>query len=120
MTEGWRLDDQAVRALEAAVNGGNLEIVALVKRAVALAGEIGPDSTDPYGAERRLGDRILGALDLALDQENLAVAEHLELAFEAAMTSFGGPGAVEQRDIPEAMSRIYVRLDELRRQRHRG
>jgi len=35
------------------------------------------------------------------------------------MTRFGGAGAVEQRELPEGMLRVYERLDDLRRRRYR-
>ena len=65
--------------------------------------------------ERRLGDRILNALELALDQEDLEVAEHLALALETALTRFGGEGAVEHRDLSDGMLQAFDRLDLLRR-----
>ncbi len=122
MAANWRLDERTVRLLEAAVNRGDADVVEVLRRTAAQVQAVGPESAGPgtAGDERRLGDRILWALDLAIDQENLEVAEHLELAFEAAMTRFGGPEAVEQRDLPEGMLRVYERLDELRRRRYRA
>lgn len=64
--------------------------------------------------ERRLGDRILEALHLALDQDELEVAEHLARALEETLTRFGGKGAVDQRDLPESMLQAFDRLDQLR------
>ena len=69
---------------------------------------------------RRLGDRILASLHLALDQDDLEVAELLERAFESTMTRFGGPGVTELRDIPDGMERAYERLDALRHRRLQG
>ncbi len=126
MAEGWRLDERTVGLLESAVAQGDAAVIELVQRAAARASVLmGGDRVELRvagvpGDERRLGDRILWALDLALDQDNLDVAEHLESAFEAAMTRFGGPDAVEQRDLPEAMLRVYERLDNLRRRRYRA
>jgi hypothetical protein len=114
VAENWLLDDQVVRDLRSAIGRGDREVVDLLQRAAATAGGDGAQD-----AERRLGDRVLWALELALDQGDLEVAEHLELAFEAAMTRFGGPDAVENRDIPQGMARAYERLDELRRLRLR-
>ncbi len=132
MTDGWRLDDQALLVLLAAIRRGDAEVIAGVRQAVERAAALADDSdisTDSASGdelaalvcmladERRLGDRILTALHLALDQGNLEVAELLERAFESAMTSFGGPGATELRDVPAGMTRAYERLDELRHQR---
>lgn len=68
--------------------------------------------------ERRLGDRILHALDLALEQKHLDVAEHLAQALEAALTRFGGAGAVDHRTFTEAMALAFERLEALRREEH--
>jgi hypothetical protein len=68
--------------------------------------------------ERRLGDRILAALDLALEQRHLDVAEHLVRALEDALTRFGGPDAVDHRDLSEGMIQAFEKLDELRRAEH--
>ncbi len=120
MTDGWRMDDDAVRALRSAVARGDSEVTGLLKQAASMALGGDPGTEELPGTERRLGDRVLGALNLALDQDNLEVAEHLVLAFESAMTRFGGPGAVEQRDVPAAMASTYLRLEELRRRRYGG
>ena len=118
MTEGLRLDERTVRLLESAVDRGDAGVIDLLKRAAAQAAERAPPVVASLVDERRLGDRILWALELALGQENLEVAEHLVLAFEAAMTRFGGPEAVEQRELPEGMLRVYEGLDALRRRRY--
>ena len=65
--------------------------------------------------ERRLGDRIVYALQLALDQGDLEVSELLERALESVMTRFGGPDKVETRDVPDEMIEVFDRIDELRR-----
>ncbi|WP_207458539.1 hypothetical protein [Azospirillum sp. SYSU D00513] len=65
--------------------------------------------------ERRLGDRILHALNLALEQKDLDVAEHLARALESALTRFGGEGAVENRDLSDSMVLAFRQLDDLRR-----
>ncbi|MBP2230601.1 hypothetical protein J2847_003906 [Azospirillum agricola] len=65
--------------------------------------------------ERRLGDRILSALELALDQQHLDVAEHLARALEGTLTRFGGPSAVEHRQLPAGMVTAFERLEALRR-----
>ena len=132
MKGGWRLNDRAVLMLQAAVRHGDPEVVSLLQKAVNRAAavvdesevSVDADSVDELAAlvrmvadERRLGDRILAALNLALDQDDLDVAEPLERAFEASMTRFGGPDAIELRDIPEGMERAYERLDALRQRR---
>lgn len=68
--------------------------------------------------ERRLGDRILVALDLALEQRHLEVAEHLARALEEALTRFGGPDAVDHRDLSTGMIQAFERLSALRRSEH--
>jgi len=121
VTGGWRLDDQALQELRAAVERGDSEVIGLLRQALVRASDSAGDAPAASAAadERRLGDRILGALELALDQDDLEVSEHLELALEAVMTRFGGPDVVEQRDVPEGMLRAYDRLDELRRRQYR-
>lgn len=66
------------------------------------------------GDERRLGDRILHALELALDQQELDVSELLCRALETALTRFGGKDAVEHRSVPEPILAAFDRLDRLR------
>ncbi|WP_448202959.1 hypothetical protein [Azospirillum sp. sgz302134] len=68
--------------------------------------------------DRRLGDRILQALDLALTQEQLEVAEHLARALEETLTRFGGAGAVDHRELSESTLLAFDRLDQLRRKAH--
>jgi len=68
----------------------------------------------PMGDERRLGDRILYALELALEQKDLDVSELLAKALEATLTRFGGPDAVDKRDLPERMLAAFDALDRLR------
>ncbi|WP_049974597.1 hypothetical protein [Azospirillum sp. B4] len=64
--------------------------------------------------ERRLGDRILSALELAVEQGNLTVAEPLAQALELSMTGFGGPEAVDHRGVPVRLMEALDRLDRLR------
>lgn len=66
------------------------------------------------GDERRLGDRILHALELALDQRDLETSELLCKALETALTRFGGAGAVDKRPVPESILTAFDRLDHLR------
>ncbi|MDE1145687.1 MAG: hypothetical protein PW843_03595 [Azospirillaceae bacterium] len=70
---------------------------------------------DEHGDERRLGDRILDALELAVQQGNLTVADPLAQALELSMTGFGGPGAVDHRGVPVRLMEALDRLDDLRR-----
>ncbi len=69
--------------------------------------------------ERRLGDRILAALELALEQKHLDVAEHLTRALEETLTRFGGPDAVDHRELSAGMLQAFDRLEALRRDAHR-
>ncbi|PWC33788.1 hypothetical protein [Azospirillum sp. TSO35-2] len=69
--------------------------------------------------ERRLGDRILAALELALEQKHLEVAEHLARALEETLTRFGGPDAVDHRELSAGMVQAFERLESLRRSEHR-
>ncbi|MEI6985811.1 MAG: hypothetical protein WCK65_06770 [Rhodospirillaceae bacterium] len=115
VTADWQLDDQTVEVLRLAVGRNDSLVKGLLREAMARAASITLDSASASAAERRLGDRILAVLHLALDQDDLDVAAHLERAFEAAMTRFGGPDAVENRDVPDGMAQAYERLDALRR-----
>ena len=64
----------------------------------------------------RLSDRILSALHLALEQDDLPISELLTKALEQSMTrNTCGGEIVERRDYPpeieDAMSRLYDLLD---------
>ncbi len=72
------------------------------------------------GDERRLGDRILHALELALDQQDLEVSEMLCKALEISLTRFGGRGIVEHRPVPEPVLTAFCRFDRLRHVRLGG
>jgi len=61
--------------------------------------------------EFRLSDRIAHALDLALDQEDLATADLLGRALEMSLTRFGGPDAMERREPDDAIAELLIRLD---------
>jgi hypothetical protein len=68
----------------------------------------------------RLSDRILFALDLALQQEDVAIAESLARTLEMAMTrNTGGGEFVERRDYPPEMEAALDRLAEIK-QKQRG
>ena len=63
----------------------------------------------------RLSDRILSALELALEQEDLKIAELLTRAMEMSMTrNTGGGDFVERRDYPPEIEKCMDRLYELR------
>ena len=60
----------------------------------------------------RLSDRVLYALELALEQQDLDLAEVLNKALELAMTRNSGGGEfVERRDFPKE---IETAMNELR------
>ena len=60
----------------------------------------------------RMADRILYALELAIEQKDLEIADGLKSALELAMTrNTGGGEFVERRDYPE---RIQQALDKLK------
>lgn len=65
-------------------------------------------------ADRRLGDRILAALELAIDQQELEIAEQLWRALELALSRYGGPDAFEKRDPPANLDDVLDRLLALR------
>ncbi len=67
--------------------------------------------------DRRLGDRILHALELAVEQEELEIAESLARALELTLTRFGGPNRIDKRAAPEGLDETYARLEALRRSR---
>ncbi len=63
----------------------------------------------------RLSDRILSALELALEQEDLKISETLTRALEQAMTrNTGGGEFIERRDYPPEMEAAMSKLFELR------
>ncbi len=63
----------------------------------------------------RLSDRILSALELALDQDDLKISELLTRALEQAMTrNTGGGEFVERRDYPPEIEHAMSKLYELR------
>jgi len=63
------------------------------------------------GLEFRLSDRIAHALDLALDQEDLATADLLGRALEMSLTRFGGPDTMERREPDDEIAELLIRLD---------
>ncbi|MCK5284469.1 MAG: hypothetical protein KAJ86_02660 [Alphaproteobacteria bacterium] len=63
----------------------------------------------------RLSDRILSALELALEQEDLKVAEVLTRSMEVTMTrNTGGNEFVERRDYPPQIEKAMDKLRDLR------
>ncbi len=68
----------------------------------------------------RLSDRILYALELALDQEDISISETLVKALEMAMTrNTGGGEFIERRDYPPEMEAAMKKLKEIRAARIR-
>jgi len=62
----------------------------------------------------RLSDRILGSLELALNQEDVKIAELLTSALELAMTRNSGGGEfIERRDYPPEIESAMDRLSAL-------
>ena len=72
------------------------------------------------GIERRLDVQISEALNLAIDQGELEVAEHLARALEETLTRIGGRGVVDHRDVPESMLSVFDRLEQLRHNKLAG
>lgn len=64
----------------------------------------------------RLSDRILFALELALEQGDIPISESLTRALEMSMTrNTGGGEFVERRDYPAAMEQAMKILNDLRK-----
>ncbi len=65
----------------------------------------------------RLSDRILYALELAIEQEDVSISEALVRALELAMTrNTGGGEFVERRDYPQEIENAMDRLREIKAQ----
>ena len=65
----------------------------------------------------RLSDRILSALELSLEQNDLKMSEILTRALEHAMTrNTGGGEFIERRDYPVEIERAMDKLHTLRDQ----
>lgn len=63
----------------------------------------------------RLSDRILSALELSLEQDDMKISELLTRALEQAMTrNTGGGEFVERRDYPPEIESAMSKLYELR------
>jgi hypothetical protein len=65
--------------------------------------------------EDRLSDRILFALELALEQKDVEIAERLVFALDMSMTrNTGGGEFVERRDYPPAIEKALNKLNEIK------
>lgn len=63
----------------------------------------------------RLSDRILSALELALDQDDLDLSERLNAALEISMTRKAGGGEfVERRHYPSKIEDAVEKLQALK------
>lgn len=63
----------------------------------------------------RLSDRILFALELALEQQDLELSETLNKALEMSMTrNTGGGEFIERRDYPKEIETALAQLRELK------
>ena len=70
-------------------------------------------------AYRRLSDKVLEALNLALEQEDLGIAEMLINALELALTrGAGGSEFVERRDFSHDIESALEKYDSLRKKVH--
>ena len=65
----------------------------------------------------RLGDRILTALELAIEQEDVQIAEILHKALDLSMTrNTGGGEFIERRDYPLNVEKALEKLEMLQKQ----
>ena len=66
----------------------------------------------------RLSDRILFALQLALEQEDVELSEALSRALELSMTrNTGGGEFIERRDYPPEIEEAMDKLDAIKKKR---
>ncbi len=64
----------------------------------------------------RLSDRILFALELALDQQDLELSEALNKSLELSMTrNTGGGEFIERRDYPREIEQALAHLRSLKK-----
>lgn len=64
----------------------------------------------------RLSDRILFALELALEQNDLELSEALNNSLELSMTrNTGGGEFIERRDYPKQIEEALVQLRDLKK-----
>ena len=67
-------------------------------------------------AKIRLSDRILSALELALEQNDVKIAEYLTSAMELSMTrDTGGGEFIERRDYPPEIEKAMDKLEALKK-----
>ena len=72
-------------------------------------------SPETNAAFSRLSDRILSALELAINQKDILIAEQLLRALELAMTrNAGGKNFKEKRDYPPSIADAINRLELLK------
>lgn len=65
----------------------------------------------------RLSDRILPALQLAIEQKDLAISDLLRRAMEMSMTrGAGGADFIERRSFSEEVDRIMKGYNELKKE----
>jgi len=63
----------------------------------------------------RLSDRIVFALDLALQQEDFETSQQLLGALDLAMTRNSGGGEfIERRDYPEEIEQALIKFHEIK------
>lgn len=64
----------------------------------------------------RLSDRILSALELSLEQDDIKISELLTRALELSMTrNTGGGEFIERRDYPPEIERAMDKLNDLKK-----
>jgi hypothetical protein len=64
----------------------------------------------------RLGDKILQALNLSLNQKDVAISEILSRALDMSMTrNAGGRDFIERREFTEEVKSAIMRLDALKK-----
>lgn len=64
---------------------------------------------------KRLGDRILFALELAVEQGDLAISDALVTAMEQAATrATGGKGFIERRELAPEYEAVLSQYDDLK------
>jgi hypothetical protein len=69
-------------------------------------------------SKARLSDRVLYALKLAIEQEDIKIAEALVSALELAMTrNTGGGEFVERRDYPTELEKELAKLDAIKKRK---
>lgn len=67
-------------------------------------------------SSKRLGDSILTALTLALEQKDAAIADLLGRALEMSLTrNAGGKDFTERRDFPPHVQKVLLNLDAIRK-----